>query len=101
MNTIREIKLAVSKLSSEELDSFRKWLDEFEAKVWDKQFEVDAMSGKLDELADQAISDFRAGKCVELSQAGKQKLEEALVEMEQGQTKEFDSVDDLIKDLVE
>ncbi|MFC1712994.1 hypothetical protein ACFL6S_04955 [Candidatus Poribacteria bacterium] len=38
---------------------------------------------------------------VELSQAGKQKLEEALIEMEQGRTKKFDSVDDLIKDLVE
>ena len=38
---------------------------------------------------------------VELSQAGKQKLEEPLIEMEQGQTKEFDSVDDLIKYLVE
>ena len=101
MDTVREIKLAVSKLSSEELDNFRKWLDEFEAKMWDKQFEVDAISGKLDELADQAISDFRVGKCVKLSQSGQQKLAEALIEMEQGQTKEFDSVDDLIKDLVE
>ncbi len=101
MNTVREIELAVSKLSSEQFVSLRKWLDEFEAKMWDKQCEADAMSGKLDELADQAISDFRAGKCVELSQTGKQKLEEALIEMEQGQTEEFDSVDDLIKDLTE
>ncbi len=36
---------------------------------------------------------------VELSQAGKQKLEKALIEMECGQTEEFDSVDDLIEDL--
>jgi len=36
---------------------------------------------------------------VELSQAGKQKLEKALIEMERGQTEEFDSVDDLIEDL--
>ena len=100
MNTVREIEQAVSQLSPEQFASFRKWLDEFEAKMWDKQFEVDAMSGKLDKLADQAISDFRAGKCVELSQAGKKKLGEALIEMEQGKTKEFDSVDDLIKDLL-
>ncbi len=38
---------------------------------------------------------------VKLSQAGKQKLEEALIEMEQERTKEFDNVDDLIRDLVE
>lgn len=38
---------------------------------------------------------------VELSQSGKQKLEEALIEMEQGLTEKFDSVDDLIKDLTE
>jgi hypothetical protein len=66
MHTVREIELAVSRLSPEQLASFRDWFDEFDAKVWDKQFEFDAMSGKLDGLADQAISDFRSGKCKEL-----------------------------------
>ncbi len=66
MNTVKEIELAVSQLSPEQLASFREWFDEFDAKVWDKQFELDAVSGKLDELASQAISDFRAGKCEEL-----------------------------------
>ncbi len=51
MHTVREIELAVSRLSPEQLASFRDWFDEF-----------DAMSGKLDGLADQAISDFRAGR---------------------------------------
>jgi hypothetical protein len=54
-HTVREIELAVSRLSPQELVGFRKWFDEF-----------DAMSGRLDELASQAISDFRAGKCKEL-----------------------------------
>lgn len=66
MRTVREIELAVSQLSPEQLASFRKWFGEFDAKVWDKQFELDVMSGRLDDLADQAISDFRAGKCKEL-----------------------------------
>ena len=66
MYTIREIELAVSRLSPEQLTSFREWFDEFDAKAWDKQFESDAMSGNLDELASQAVSDFRAGKCKEL-----------------------------------
>ena len=66
VRTIREIESAVSQLSAEQLASFRKWFDEFDAKVWDEQFELDAVSGKLDRLAGQAISDFRAGKCEEL-----------------------------------
>ena len=63
MRTVREIELAVSQLSPEQLATFREWFDEFDAKAWDKQFELDAVSGKLDELASQAILDFRAGKC--------------------------------------
>ena len=66
MHTVREIELAVSRLSPEQLANFREWFDEFDAKVWDKQFELDAMSGKLDELASQVILDLRAGKCKEL-----------------------------------
>jgi hypothetical protein len=66
MQMVQEIQLAVSQLSLEELARFRDWFDEFEAKVWDRQFEADAKSGKLDKLANQAIADFRAGKCEEL-----------------------------------
>ena len=69
MNTVQKIKSAVSQLSPEQLADFRKWFYEFDAEAWDKQFESDAMSGRLDKLADQAISDFRAGKCEELDRA--------------------------------
>ncbi len=66
MLTTQEIEQAVSRLPSEELTRFRDWFDEFDAKVWDMQFEADVKSGKLDGLANQAIADFRAGKCKEL-----------------------------------
>ena len=66
IDTVQEIKSAISRLSPEQLDSFREWFEEFDAKLWDKQFEADAASGKLDEIANQAISDFRAGNCKEL-----------------------------------
>ena len=66
MQMVQEIELAVSRLSLGELARFREWFDEFEAKAWDKRFEADAKSGKLDKLANQAIADFRAGKCKEL-----------------------------------
>ena len=66
MLTIQEIEQAVLKLSSEEIVRFREWFEELDAQIWDKQFEMDAKSGKLDDLANQAIADFRSGKCKEL-----------------------------------
>ena len=64
----------------------------------------DGILYKVKDLVDRDISDYWKQKAqekgeVELSEGGKKKLERALVEMEQGRTKEFDSVDDLIKDL--
>ena len=55
-------------------------------------------------MFDRDISDYWKQKVqekgkVELSESGKQKLEKALAEMEQGRTEEFDNVNDLIKDL--
>jgi hypothetical protein len=66
MSTVQEVEQAVSRLSSEDLARFREWFDEFDARMWDRQFDRDAHSGKLDQLADQAIADFHAGKCQEL-----------------------------------
>lgn len=66
IDTIQEIKSAIFQLSPKQLDAFREWFDEFYAKLWDEQFEADVVSSKLDELANQAISDFHAGKCKEL-----------------------------------
>ncbi len=39
---------------------------EAEAEVWDKQFEEDVKAGKLDRFAEEALADFRAGKCEEI-----------------------------------
>ncbi|MFH1907970.1 MAG: hypothetical protein ABIL11_11435 [Chloroflexota bacterium] len=62
MSAVLQIEQAVSQLPPKELTHFRKWFEEFDAKIWDRQFEEDAKSGKLDKLANQAIADFRAGK---------------------------------------
>ncbi len=66
MRAVQELQSAVSQLSAEELASFREWFDKFDAEAWDRQFEEDAKSGKLDQLANQAIADFQAGKCKQL-----------------------------------
>lgn len=63
MQTVQEIEQVISRLPQEELARFREWFEEFDAKVWDEQIEVDAKSGKLDRLAEQAIADFHEGKC--------------------------------------
>ena len=61
MTTIVEIEKEISKLSPTRLAEFRAWFEEFDAAVWDKQFEEDAKSGKLDAIAQKSISDFRKG----------------------------------------
>ena len=67
MQTIQELQSIVSQLSADELARFRgEWFDKFDAEVWDRQFEEDVKSGKLDRLANQAIADFKAGKCKQL-----------------------------------
>ena len=66
MSAVLEIEQAVSQLPPKELARFREWFEEFDAKMWDRQFEEDARSGRLDKLANQAIADFRAGKYREL-----------------------------------
>jgi len=64
--TAKELQSAVSQLSPQELARFREWFEEFEAEMWDRQFEDDVKAGKLDNLANQAIADLRAGNCKEL-----------------------------------
>ncbi|TFH15592.1 MAG: hypothetical protein E4H02_07560 [Lentisphaerales bacterium] len=66
MTTVQEIEAAVAHLPDPDLGKFRSWFEEFDAKAWDKQFERDVQSGKLDSLADQAIQDLADGRCKEL-----------------------------------
>jgi len=66
LSTIQEIEQAVSHLSSEDLVRFRQWFEEFDAAMWDRQFEQDVKSGKHDRLANQALADFHVGRFKEL-----------------------------------
>jgi hypothetical protein len=64
--TIEDIEKAVSKLSPDQLAEFRAWFEEFDAARFDEKIERDAKSGRLDRLADQALSDLRKGRAREL-----------------------------------
>ena len=63
---IEELEKAVSTLPPKELSEFSSWFENFLADQWDKRFEADVASGKLDHLAKRADKDFEAGRCTEL-----------------------------------
>jgi hypothetical protein len=63
MSTIQDIERAVQQLSTRDLATFRAWFADFDAQIWDREFEADVQAGKLDALADEALSDLRAGRC--------------------------------------
>jgi hypothetical protein len=66
MTTVREIESAIEKLPRDKLADFRRWFEEYDAAQWDKEFEDDAKSGKLDKLAEKAFNDLEKGKCREI-----------------------------------
>jgi len=66
MSKIKDIEREVQGLDPDELRDFRKWFWDFDAEVWDRQFEKDALAGKLDLLADSAFKSFKSGHCSEI-----------------------------------
>ena len=60
MSKIEEIEKEVLGLNPDELQAFRKWFWDFDAEVWDRRFEKDALSGKLDSLAEAALKSFKS-----------------------------------------
>ena len=54
MNNVNEIKEAIARLPEDELASLIHWFEEFDTEKWDKQFEDDVQSGKLDRVAYQS-----------------------------------------------
>ena len=61
MGSIKSIEKAVEALPPAELAEFRQWFAEFDAQAWDQQLERDAVAGKLDGLAAEALADLQAG----------------------------------------
>ncbi len=66
MSTVQDIENAIRQLSPEDLAAFRAWFAEFDAAVWDRQLEADVAAGRLDQLAEEALKEFRDGRCTDL-----------------------------------
>jgi len=66
MIKIRDLENAVANLPKNEFAKFREWFHKFDNQKWDKQFEEDVKTGKLDKISESALRDYNDGKCKEL-----------------------------------
>jgi hypothetical protein len=66
MTKVQRLEREIEKLTPEELAAFRKWFQEYDSAAWDEQIEQDALAGKLDKLAEKALTDHKAGRTKEI-----------------------------------
>lgn len=66
MDRVEHIESQIRQLTPDELHDLRVWFANFDAELWDRQFEQDVEAGKLNRLAEQALRDHNAGKSTEL-----------------------------------
>jgi len=62
MTKLEQIEKSILELSPDELKAFTEWFEEMMEKSFDEAIERDAMSGKLDQLMDEAILENRSGR---------------------------------------
>jgi hypothetical protein len=66
MTSLETIERAIEQLPPDELAKLRRWFFEFDAAVWDAKIEADAVAGKFDALAEEALTEYRNGKAPEI-----------------------------------
>ena len=64
--TIEDLEKAVATLPPDQLAKFRDWFEAFDAARFDEKIERDDKAGKLDRLAEQALTDYAQGRAREL-----------------------------------
>ena len=62
MTKVQIIEKDVKSLNQKELAEFRDWFQEFDSEAWDAQIEQDALSGKLDHIAQDALTEHQRGE---------------------------------------
>ncbi|MBF0458582.1 MAG: hypothetical protein HQK99_11905 [Nitrospirae bacterium] len=62
METLNDIEKAITALMEDDLVRLRDWFDEFDAEVWDRQFEEDAKSDRLKIVSGIAVLEFKQGR---------------------------------------
>jgi hypothetical protein len=56
-----EIEKAIEKLPNQELFELTHWISSRFSDAWDRQIEEDICAGRLDDLAEEALQEHRAG----------------------------------------
>jgi len=62
MSELEELENRIRNLPPEDLAKFRAWFLEFDHVLWDRQIQSDSKSGKLDQLVNEALADYKTGK---------------------------------------
>ncbi len=66
MTRIEKLEREIQKLSPEELANLRDWFRNYDADAWDRQIEADARGGRLDRLAEEALTAHKTGRTKQL-----------------------------------
>ena len=66
MSRVEELEGQIRTLSSSEFQELRAWLAEHDAELWDRQFHADVHAGRLDAIANRALSDFAENRATDL-----------------------------------
>ena len=66
ISTLEATERAVAQLSEQELAQFRQWFAKYNGDHWDMQIEADAVAGKLDTLAQEALAEYHTGRATEI-----------------------------------
>jgi len=62
MSSLLTIEEEIQNLPEDDFIVLREWFQDLDSKKWDKQIDADSSNGKLDDLANSAINDFKNGK---------------------------------------
>jgi hypothetical protein len=62
VSRVEELEGQIKALSSHEFQELRAWLAEYDAGIWDRQFDADVLAGRLDAIGDRALKDFSEGR---------------------------------------
>ncbi len=58
---VKEIERAIVRLPARDLDKLAGWLEDYRARMWDKQIEEDLEAGRLNALLAEVDEEYEAG----------------------------------------
>ncbi len=59
--TVHEIEAAIKKLPIKQMIELSTWLEEYSARVWDRQIEADLTARRLDTILAEVDAEYEAG----------------------------------------